>query len=546
MLAGVWSQILALDGIGTNDNFFDLGGHSLLATQLVSRIRESFGIEVSLRSIFEKPTIRELGQEVELALQASNGAQAPPIKPVSRDADQRLSFAQERLWFLNQLEPNSPFYNCPMAVRLNGELDVAALEDTLSEVVRRHEALRTSFNAVQGEPLQRIAEPFRQDLAVIDLSRLTEAAREITASTLSDQEAQRVFDLTQAPLVRMRLLRLGPQEHAAIMTSHHIISDGWSMGVLIREVGVLYEAYRRGLESPMKELPIQYVDYAVWQREWLRGEVLQEEIEYWRAQLAGATAVIDLPTDRPRPAVQRYTGASKGLALSEELTEALRQLSKKEGVTLFMTLLAAFQVLLSRYSDQEDISIGTPIAGRSRTDLEGLIGFFVNTLVLRNRVEGEALFLDLLHDVRETTLGAYAHQELPFEKLVEEMRPERDPSYTPLFQVMFALQNAPHAPLELAGLTLSPFAPETTAPKFDLTLVLREAGGRIAGAIEYDADLFDAGTIEKMITHFERLLASIASQPHALLKDLKMLSDEDDKLLLRQVTIEELEKSFSF
>ena len=359
-----------------------------------------------------------------------------------------LSFAQQRLWFLDQLEPGSSFYNIPAAVRLHGVLNVAALERTLSEVVRRHEVLRTHFMAVDGEPVQVIEAAAPLQLEVLDLSALEEEAREAEVLRLAQLEASRPFDLWRGPLLRVGLLRLGKEEHVALVTMHHIVSDGWSMGVFINEVATLYAAYVRGEESPLEELPIQYADFAHWQRGWLQGEVLAAQLDYWRAELADAPTVIDLPIDKPRPPVQTYRGAYQPLQLSAALSAQLRDLSRRHGATLFMTLLAAFDLLLCRYAGQEQVLVGTPIANRNRSEIEGLIGFFVNTLVLRGDVRGNPSFSELLRRVRETALSAYAHQDLPFEKLVEELQPERDMSRSPLFQVMFVLQNAPAEALD--------------------------------------------------------------------------------------------------
>ena len=379
-----------------------------------------------------------------------------------------VSFAQQRLLFLDRLEPGSPFYNVPLAISIKGDLNVAALENTFAEIVSRHEALRTTFSIDETGPVQVIAKSLTLEMPVVDLTSLPEPESE--ALRLAREEAEQPFNLNQGPLVRARLLKIGPEAYVLLFTIHHIVSDGWSMGVLFRELGEIYEAFAQHHPSPLSELPIQYADYAVWQREWLTGEVLQEQTDYWKTKLAGAPPTLELPTDRPRPAIQQFHGAKQVSHLSQELTERLKQISLDERVTLFMTLLAAFKVLLWRYTYQDDIVIGSPIANRTRAETEGLIGFFVNTLVLRTNLSADPSFRDLLKRVKEAALGAYNHQDVPFEKLVEELRPDRDPSRNPLFQVSFALQNATRTKLELPGLTLSPMQVHSGTTKFDLSL----------------------------------------------------------------------------
>ncbi len=383
-----------------------------------------------------------------------------------------LSFAQQRLWFLDQLEPGSPLYNVPQAIRMSGALNPQALQKSLETIVARHESLRTTFMMVDGSPVQVVAPNLKMALPVTDLSGLPEDEREAESRRLSTEEARQPFDLEHGPLIRAGLLRLQAEEHVLLLNMHHIISDGWSTGVFVRELRALYEAFSQDKPSPLPELPIQYADFAVWQREWLAGEVLERQLSYWKGQLTGAPAVIDLPTDRPRPAVQSYRGAHQSMRLSRELTEKLKELSQREGATLFMTLLAAFQTLLMRYTSQEDIVIGSPIAGRNRAETENLIGFFINTLVLRTDLSGDPTFRELLGRVKELTFGAYEHQDVPFEKLVEELQPERSLSRNPLFQVMFTLLNAPGQSLELPGLTLRPLPADSGTSQFDVALAM--------------------------------------------------------------------------
>ena len=535
VLASIWSDVLRATRIGVNDNFFELGGHSLLAIQVVSRIREAFSIEIPVRAIFESPTVAMLAVDIEQLMYQGGSLQAAPLVRTSRDVELPLSFAQQRLWFIDRLTPESPLYNMPLAVRMDGALNIDALERTLREIVRRHEVLRTSFVTVEGKPVQVIRPEAHADkfcLPLVDLSSLPEALREAEAKRLTQDEAARPFDLAAGSLLRTTVLRLDDQQHIALLTFHHIVSDGWSMGVLVKEVAALYNAYSQGQESPLAELPVQYADYAVWQREWLQGEVLDQQIGYWKQQLEGAPELLELPTDRPRPAVQTHHGASVGMVLSPELTAKVRELCRAEGATLFMLLLAVFKVLLARYTGQEDISVGTPIAGRNRVETEGLIGFFVNTLVLRTDLSGNPTVHELVRRVREVALGAYAHQELPFEKLVDELQVERSLSHTPLFQVVFALQNAGQDVLELPGLSLSAAGETSDVAKFDLMLSLSESDEAISGALQYNTDLFDATTIKRMLMHFQTLLESIITNPNQTVASLPMLADSERQLIL--------------
>ncbi len=528
IVASIWARVLGLEEVGRDENFFRLGGHSLLATQVLSRVREVCGVEVSLRHLFEEPTVRG----VVAAIEAGDKKEERRLEPVTRDRELRLSFAQQRLWFLDQLEPGSNAYNIPAAVRLQGELNAIALEQSLGEVIRRHEALRTTFAVVNGEPVQVISEAGPYCLPIDDLSELPEAERESQWRVLAGEEARQAFDLQSGPLLRARLLRLGTTDHVLLYTMHHIISDGWSMGVLIHELTTLYEAYAQGAESPLAELGIQYADYAQWQREWLQGEVLEQQLGYWKQQLAGAPPLLELPTDFARPAVQTFRGATRSVSLSSTLTAALKQLSKREDVTLFMTLLAAFQTLLHRYTAQTDIVLGTPIANRTRGETEPLIGCFVNTLVLRTDLSADPTFVELIRRVRDVALGGYAHQHVPFEMLVETLQPERDVSRSPLFQVMLVLQNAPKQALQLNDeLHLSGIEVERHTAKFDLTLSLTEETDGLKGFWEYNTDLFEAATIERMNGHFETLLEGIITTPERRLSELPLLTDAEQQQL---------------
>ncbi len=523
-LARIWSQVLGVEKIGVNDNFFELGGHSLLATQLVSRIRDEFEIELPLRSIFEVPFVAELAKKIDIAMLTEPALEAPPIVPIPRDQELPLSFAQQRLWFLDQLEPNSPFYNIPEAVRFKGYLDVDALEQSLNEVVRRHESLRTTFHARGGKPYQVIHPDMTIPLTRIDLRRLAPEERERQLNAIAQREGQTPFDLTTGPLLRATLVQVDAEEYVVFYTMHHIIGDDWSTTVLVREMTLCYDAFTHQRPSPLPELPIQYADFAYWQQQWLQGEVLEAQLSYWKQQLAGAPQRLELPTDRPRPPVQTFNGAYKTFRLSEPLTQAIKELSSREGTTLFMTLLAAFQTLMYRYSGQDDISVGSPIANRTRAELESIVGFFVNTLVFRTDLSGRPTFKELLQRVRNVALGAYAHQDLPFEKLVDAIQPQRDLSHSPLFQVMFVIQNVPSQPTNVAGVTISPVENHSGTSKFDMTMFMLEEGNNLAGALEYNTDLFDAATIDRMLRHFENLLAQVVAAPESRIDEIPLLT----------------------
>ncbi|HYG65887.1 MAG TPA: amino acid adenylation domain-containing protein, partial [Thermoanaerobaculia bacterium] len=494
VLAAIWAELLGLERVGAADSFFDLGGHSLLATRVMSRLRSAFGVEMPLRDLFEAPLLADLAARVEVALRAGTGHLTPsllPLSPEPRQGPLPLSFAQQRLWFIDQLEPGSPLYNMPVTLRVEGPLDPAALASCLGEIVRRHEALRTVFTTLDDSPVQTVRPAALFVLPVVDLSGLPEGEREARALALAAEEAALPFDLTRGPLLRGVLLRLAGDDHIAALTMHHIASDGWSMGILVRETSALYAAFSEGRPSPLPELPLQYADFSAWQRSWLHGAILESEITFWRRQLAGLPPRLELPTDRPRPAMQSFRGALRPVRLPADLTRQVQVVSRREGATLFMGLLAALQSLLARYSGQQDLAVGSPVAGRNRLEIEGLIGFFVNTLVLRGDLTGEPSFHTLLGRVRETALAAHMHQDVPFEKLVEELAPERSLAQTPLFQVLFVLQNVPVQSLEARDLRLRPVRGTGITSKFDLTLNLREFDGELIGMVEHATDLFD-------------------------------------------------------
>ncbi|HEU4559898.1 MAG TPA: amino acid adenylation domain-containing protein, partial [Longimicrobium sp.] len=541
VLAGIWAEVLRLEQVGVNDTFFGLGGHSLVAVRVVSRIRAVFGVELPLRALFEGPTVAELAVRVEEIRRAGLPV-LPPVVPVERTGALPLSFAQERLWFIDRLEPESAAYNVPMAWRVGGALDQAALERALGEIVRRHEALRTVFPEVNGSPVQVIAPFGGFILPVEDLSGLSDADREAALRRRVGEEAARAFDLSAGPLFRAALLRLDAEDHVLLLCMHHIVVDQWSLGVLRRELSMLYAACREGGESPLSGLAVQYADYAVWQREQLGAEILDRHLAYWKERLAGAPELLELPTDRPRPAVQTYRGALEGIMLSGELLARLEAMGRGEGATLFMTLLSAFQVLLGRYGGSEDVVVGSPISGRTRPEVEELIGLFLNTLVLRTDLSGNPSFRGVLRRVREMTLGAFEHQEIPFERLVNELQPGRSLSYSPLFQAMFVLQDAQDTGSAAESLELRSLgAGSSETSKFDLTLfTVRQAGG-LAAELEYNTDLFDRGTIQRMLGHLKRVLEEVAADADARLSELSLLGEAERRRVLEAWNATEVE-----
>ena len=529
VLAGIWRLTLKVADVGPDDNFFELGGHSLLATQIISRVREYFRVELPLRSLFETPTVAGLAAQIETAMRSGRETPSlPPLVSVLRDRALPLSSAQQRLWFLDRLDPNSALYNIPAAVHMQGPLSINSLQRSLNEIVRRHEALRTTFAVQDGQPVQLIAPVLELQLPLIDL-----VGDDRTRERLVVHEVRTPFDLTAGPLVRAKLLRLAEDEHVLLLTLHHIVADGWSMGVLIREMKALYEAYVEDRESPLPELTIQYADFAQWQKQLVDGDSLRGELNYWREQLTPAPPVLELPADRARPTAQTYNGSVEMLTLPADMKDSLKALSFGEGVTLFMTLLAGFKVLLQRYTGQTDIAVGTPVAGRNHVDTESLIGFFANTLVLRTDLSGDPTFRELLKRVRETALGAYLHQNVPFERLVEELHPVRDLSHTPLFQVMMALQNAHAETPELAGLSLTLLDVPTTTAKFDLLMFCEEREDGLKFTLEYNTDLFEPVTISRLLQHWQNVLAGVLAAPDARISSLRLMGPNEQQQVLQ-------------
>ena len=519
-LIGIWAEVLKIERIGRNNNFFDLGGHSLLATQVTSRIRQAFEVDLPLRNFLENPTVAGVALQVGRAVKTA----APPLRPYPRKGHPRLSFAQERLWFLSRYETEASLYNVPVALRLRGALNVEAVKASLQEMVARHEVLRTSFPEVGEKTIQSIAPEMEVPFVVSEI-------REDELDEVLREKARRSFDLSHGPLIRASVFRIGSQDHVLLVVMHHIVCDGWSLGVMLREFNALYNAFSRNAASPLPPLPIQYADYSEWQREWLQGEVLERQLDYWRKQLAGH-GTLNLPTDRPHSAKPTLAGAMETSRLPEPLVSKLKLLGDQQGVTLFMTLLAGFEILLYRYTGQTDISVGSGIANRNRQELEPLIGFFVNTLVLRTQFTEDSSVAELLQRVRDVSLQAYAHQDIPFERLVEALDPVRELSRTPFFQVLFALQNAPLPTVSWDGLEATASILETGTAKFDLTLSAREEDGELELSLEYRTELFDAERMRRLLQHYRMLLEQIVVSVDARIGELEILSEPERQQLL--------------
>ncbi|MEE8584520.1 MAG: amino acid adenylation domain-containing protein, partial [Acidobacteriota bacterium] len=520
-LVRIWCELLEIDRVGIQDDFFELGGHSLLATRAVSQIYRSFEVELPLRALFEERTIAGLAGRINES--SPQESRRPPIEPLAQREGLPLSFGQQRLWFLDRLMPDNAFYNLTGSWELEGPLDVAALEASLREIVRRHEALRTRFPSQDGTPLQVISPEAQLSVDLIDLSSLDDSRRRAAAQQLAVEEGETPFDLSSGPLLRATLLRLGRRRHAMLLTLHHIVADGWSIGVLIQEQAALYTAILQGRPSSLPELPIQYADFAVWQRKWMQGEVLEEQLGYWERNLSDAP-VLEMPTDRPRPAIQAFRGAHLEFLFPAQLSDRLRAMCRQRGVTLYMALLAAFQTLLHRYTSQTDIVVGTTIANRNHPQTESLIGLFINILAMRGRLSADSSFSELLEQTSETALQAYTHQDLPFEKLVERLQPERDQSRNPIFQVMFALQNIPLKLPEMTGLTVRPMPVDARTTRFDLEVHVWEREDGLDGFLFFDRDLFDRSSMSRLMGHYRRLLECIVSDPDQRISELRLMS----------------------
>ncbi|HYR06203.1 MAG TPA: amino acid adenylation domain-containing protein, partial [Longimicrobium sp.] len=530
ILASIWAQVLGVERVGVNDSFFELGGYSLLATQVIARIRDAFGVELPLVKVFQARTLADLAVSVTEASQTP----LPEITRVPRDGPLPLSFAQERIWFLTQLAPELSAYHVPRALHIRGPLVPAVIEQSYAALVRRHEVLRTTFPAVEGRPVQVIHPPAPVPVPLVDLSGLPQAERDDEVQRIIQEVGRRIFDLTNGPLIRVVLLRLGPDEHVVVQAEHHLVHDGWAEGVLMGDLMGAFHAFVEGRPAELPELPIQFADYAAWQRKWVDGPVLEEQIAYWKEQLAGAPAVLELPTDRPRPPVQRFQGGEEFLRLSPPTVTALTEMGRREGVTLFMAALAGFNALLHRYSGQDDIVVGTVLANRRQREAEGLLGMILNTLPLRTSMKGDPTVRELLAEVRQTCLGAYGHQDVPFDLIVDAVRPPRNLSYPAVFQVMFAFHDARMPLLQAPGFTLTPLDAHNRSAKFDMLVIAQgdnvpegEERG-LTAAIEYNSDLFDAATIQRFTRHLENVLVRLPDSLDLRLSELPLM-DEDEQ-----------------
>ena len=533
ILAGIWQQVLGVQRVGIHDNFFALGGHSLMATRVATRMRSTFQIELPLRRLFESPTVFALAQEVEQLRFAGATTGIPPVTPVHQDGMVPLSYGQQRLWFLDQLEPGTAAYNIPFSVQLTGALDIQALERALNEIVQRHEVLRTSFELRPEGAVQIVHPGWQGALQSIDLTEIQGDFQKIMLRDLAAQEAAAPFDLRSGPLLRARLLRLNDNQHVLLLTLHHIVSDGWSISILVREMQQIYRTFAAGASSPLPSLRVQYADYSRWQRKWLTETVLQEQVGYWRQALEGLSD-LRLPTDRPRPSVMSRQAASIPVQVPASVVIQARVLAAREGATLFMVLVAALQVVLGRRAGQRDVGIGTSIANRRSADIESLIGFFVNTLVLRTKIEPHLSPRELLSQVRETCLDAYAHQDIPFELLIEKLSPERDLTRNPLFQTIFVLQNAPFEQLQMSELRLAPLESRQAAAKFDLEFTLHEATkGDLVGEVVYSTELFEFLTARHIADEWTRCFTWMVEQPDRPLSEFSLLSDAEHRQIVR-------------
>ncbi|MEI4623585.1 non-ribosomal peptide synthase/polyketide synthase [Bacillus pfraonensis] len=532
LIVSVWSQVLGIRNISVQDSFFDIGGHSLLATQVVSRLQEIFQIELPVRELFEYATVESLAKRIDQLRKGDRKREIPPLMPMQRGETIPLSYAQQRLWFIDQFTPNSALYNIPMVCRLTGSWLPEALETGWNQLIERHESLRTVFHELNGQPVQQI-EPYAfRAIPKTDLTMLSPEEREEEVKRLIQQETEVPFDLGEGPLIRASILQVGEAEWILLCTLHHIISDGWSIRVLLEEWMAFYEKATDGKRAELEPLPVQYADFAQWQKGWLKEEVLDQQLQYWREELSGELPVLQLPMDRPRPAIQTHYGSTYTLVLPSTLHDKLNELSRQEGATLFMTLLAAYQSFLSRYTGQEDILVGSPIANRNYREIEGLIGFFVNTLVYRADLSGRPTFQDVLSQVRQKALKAYEYQDIPFEKIVEVVQPERSTSHSPIFQTMFILQNMKQEFPVLSGRSIEMIESHSPIAKFDLSVMVAETEEGLLFTFEYNKDLFNATTIERMAGHFEKWLHEVSHHPQNPLHDLSMLSEAERNLLL--------------
>ncbi len=533
IIANIWKDILKLKNIGINQNIFEIGGHSLLATQVISRLNESFNIQFPIKYIFEYPTISSLAKEIE-KYKLSDKVNLQPIVKVSREQKLPLSFSQKRLWFLNELKPNDPSYNITSAFKLIGSLNTDALFNSINQIVNKHEVLRTVFLDDHGQPYQKILDEIKLEIKQKDFSNLSESEAEINTKNIAINEARSTFNLSTGPLLKVSLFKISDTKHILILTIHHIIADGWSIPILIKDIAEFYNQKVKDIDVKSNELPIQFADYAVWQQSYLESEVYKTQLQYWKNQLIGIPPLLELPLDKQRPSIQTSNGNRISFTIEPELVSALNRISQKEGVTLYMTMLSSFQLLLAKYSNQNDIVIGTPIAGRNKKDIENLVGFFVNNLVIRTKFDGQLTFRKLLKQIRKTALDAYSNQDLPFEKLVEELQPSRDMSHAPIFQVMFVFQNIPFDSVGISDIKLEPIEIETGTTTFDLSLTLSQGKDEINGVFEFNTDLFYETTIEKLIQHYKLLLTKLIKNFKIKVDKIELVTEEEKSKLLNE------------
>jgi len=529
LVAGIWCEVLKLPSVGRTSNFFNLGGHSLLVTQVLARVREYLQVEMPIRSLFEAPTVEQFAELVQEQISAGKQSELPEIGRVPREGELPLSFAQQRMWFFDQLSSGTSAFNIALGVRLKGKLNIAALEQTLGEIMRRHEGLRTIFPARDDRPVQIIQPPAKFDLPLVDLSQFTEDERESQAIRLAQEETLRVFDLAHGPLVRPTLLRMDDAHHILICTMQHIIGDGQSFEVVIAEMSQIYSAFSQGQPSPLADLSVQYVDFAAWQRQWLQGEVLDKRLAYWRKQLEDAPQRLNLPQRWTRPKVQRFGGAKHEIKISPELTASLRELSRREGMTLYMTMLSAFVLLLNLYTDDEDIVVGSTHANRERAEAERLIGILVNTLILRLNLTGLVTFRDIMRRVREVCLDAYTYQ-LPPELIRQDLGERGDEQR--LFDVWFQFERERNEKFDMQGLEVTPYEDGKEQTRFELSMSMGEHEKEIVGLFEYDNQLFTAETTAQMLEDYFRLLALMVENPERELSSFSLVNEDESKQYL--------------
>ncbi len=529
IIASIWNQLLEVEA-SIKDNFFTLGGNSLLATQLISRIGDTFNLEISLKSLFENPTINQLSSLIDN--QRKPEEKLPSLEKIKQTEDIQISFAQSRLWFLEQLEEIAGVYNISIAFKLQGNLDIEILEKALNILCKRHESLRTGFEKREGIAVQKISKEVKIKISLVDLKESSNIEKERATKELIKAEQVQGFNLEIAPLLRVKLIIVSDTSYILLLTIHHIISDGWSLGIMTKELSIIYQSLLNKKAIKLPSLSIEYTDFSQWQRQWLQGENSAKQLNYWQKQLSGIPPVLELPIKQARPPVQTFLGSHKKFSIGKEITQELKKLSEDNRVTLFMTLIAAFGVLLSGYTHQDDLVMGSPIANRNQSQIESIIGFFANTLPLRIDIKNNPKFSELLERVRVTCLDAYAHQDIPFEKLVEELNPERNLSYNPLFQVMFALQNVPQSTLEIPEVTTEIIPIERHFSKFDLSLFITETEAGLTGEFEYNTDLFEPETIERLAKHYQTLLQGIIENPERKVKQLPLLTPQEKTQIL--------------